>query len=64
MTYLCPKCKGIMQGISTTSIPPITTYVCMVCGYSSKPVKDYEDCQTLPPWLMEEESSNQSSDMR
>ena len=44
MTYLCPKCGSFMNCISTLSIPSITKYVCSVCGYTSREVREYEDC--------------------
>lgn len=55
MIYLCPRCKGIMQCVSTASIPAITTYHCNTCGYVSKPEKENIDCVTLPPWLWNDE---------
>ncbi len=61
MTYLCPKCKNIMITISTASIPPITTYQCMSCGYVSKPVTNDLNYMTLPPWLQQDEESENES---
>ena len=55
MTYLCPKCKGIMTCVSTASIPPITTYQCLACGYASKPEKELANYVTLPRWLWNDE---------
>lgn len=55
MTYLCPKCKSIMQCVSTASIPPITRYECFSCGYSSKPVRENLNGITLPPWLRDDD---------
>lgn len=54
--YLCPKCKSIMQCISTASIPAITRYVCFNCGYQSKPETEQLNYVTLPSWLQEEDN--------
>lgn len=59
MTYLCPRCKGIMVCVSTASIPPITTYQCYACGYVSKPKKELADCLTLPRWLWSDEEKTE-----
>lgn len=59
MNYLCPKCKGIMQCVSTASIPPITSYVCLSCGYQSKPEKEFVDYVTLPPWLWQDDDNEE-----
>ena len=59
MTYLCPKCRSMMVGVSTASIPPITRYVCMNCSYASKPEKEILNFKTLPPWLWEEEENDE-----
>ena len=40
MEYRCPKCGWRMVCISTASIPPITRYECLSCGYRSKETKD------------------------
>ena len=53
MTYKCPKCNSIMIGVSNASIPPIITYQCPSCGYTSKPIK--EECEVLPIELQVEE---------
>ena len=53
--YLCPNCNSTMQCISTTSIPPITRYVCFNCNYSSKPIREDYQAQVLPEELREEE---------
>lgn len=62
--YLCPKCKSIMQCVSTASIPSITTYVCMNCGYRSKPEKEVLNYQTLPPWLWNESEEEEQNNER
>ena len=61
MTYLCPKCRGIMCTISTASIPPIISYVCFSCGYKSKPEETlvHEEYATLPPWLWQDEDQKE-----
>lgn len=70
MTYLCPKCKGIMFCVSTASIPPITRYECYQCGYKSKPETEYPyDYVTLPEELWSDENEkredvNATSDIR
>ena len=47
--YRCPNCGNLMQCISTTSIPPIITYRCFSCGYTSKPIKEeWPDATVLP----------------
>lgn len=53
--YRCPKCNSKMYCISTASIPPITTYQCYSCGYTSKPIKEEYDCEVLPIELRSEE---------
>lgn len=55
MTYICPKCKNVMVAVSTASIPPITRYVCLGCGYQSKPEKEILNYVTLPPWLCQDD---------
>lgn len=45
---LCPKCNSIMICVSTASIPPIITYQCYSCGYTSKPIKEEYNCKILP----------------
>lgn len=54
MYYTCPECGQIMQCISTASIPPITTYECFSCGYTSKPIRGDAYSIPLPDWLREE----------
>lgn len=53
--YICPKCNSIMNCISTASIPPIITYQCFSCGYTSKPIKEEWHCEVLPIELRSEE---------
>lgn len=53
--YKCPKCKSIMICVSTASIPPIITYQCYSCGYTSKPIKEEYNCKILPIELRDEE---------
>lgn len=53
--YRCPKCNSKMYCISTASIPPIITYQCYCCGYTSKPIKEEYDCEILPIELRSEE---------
>ena len=48
MQYLCPKCKSLMQCLSTASIPPIIRYVCFNCGYESKTIKEKDYAMELP----------------
>lgn len=63
MTYLCPKCKGIMACVSTLTLPPITRYECYQCGYKSKSETEYPyDYVTLPEelWSDEEVKENDS----
>ena len=48
MQDLCPKCKSLMQCLSTASIPPIVRFECFNCGYVSKPVKEIEYAMELP----------------
>lgn len=61
MTYLCPKCNSMMFCISTASIPPIISYVCMACGYSSKPEREMLDYVTLPSWLQQEDEDGENN---
>ena len=48
INYKCPKCNSIMICVSTASIPPIITYQCYSCGYTSKPIKEEYNCEILP----------------
>lgn len=57
MTYLCPKCGQPMVCVSTASIPPIVSYQCFGCGYSSKPKKHTEYYAPLPVWLRSDEKN-------
>lgn len=62
MTYLCPKCKGIMACVSTLTLPPITRYECYQCGYKSKPETEYlYSFVTLPErlWNDKEEKTDE-----
>ena len=52
--YKCPKCNSLMIGCSTASIPPIITYQCYSCGYTSKPIKEEYYCKILPVELQKE----------
>ena len=54
MNYRCPKCGGVMQALSTASIPAITRYECWSCGYSSKPIKEDVFLADLPEEWMED----------
>lgn len=44
-----------MVSVSTASIPPITRYECLGCGYHSKPEKEMLNYVTLPEWLRSDE---------
>lgn len=55
MNYTCPRCNQIMICVSTASIPAITSYQCMGCGYSSKPIREQSIATPLPEWLRQEE---------
>ena len=55
VNYKCPKCNSIMICVSTASIPPIITYQCYSCGYTSKPIKEEYNCEILPIELRGEE---------
>ena len=59
MTYICPKCKNVMVAVSTASIPPITRYVCLGCGYESKPEKEILNYVELPLWLRPDEETDE-----
>lgn len=62
MNYLCPKCKHVMMCMASTSIPAYITYKCVVCGYSSKIMRDETDTYTiLPEWLREKEGKDEQA---
>lgn len=56
LTYLCPKCNNMMVCMSTLGIPPITSYKCWSCGYSSKPIREENYCQVLPEEFRQEDT--------
>jgi len=58
--YKCPKCGNQMNTISTASIPPLTYYMCLLCGYRSKTQKEASEVIDLPKELWEDE--DESSD--
>ena len=58
MQYLCPKCKSMMQCLSTASIPPMVRYECFNCGYVSKLIKEKDYAMKLPvEWWSEDEEN-------
>lgn len=57
MQYLCPKCGNFMVCISTASIPAVSYYRCLNCGYESKPEKEHSLYMTLPKELWSDEDN-------
>lgn len=57
MQYLCPKCGSVMYCISTASIPAITYYMCVSCGYTSKSTKEQPLYMKLPKELWSDEDN-------
>lgn len=55
VSYTCPRCGNQMFAYSTSSIPPIISYNCYVCGYVSKPLQESHIVVELPSNLQQDD---------